>query len=70
MLCTTWTYTVNQVIHKNYEKYINHLRSYTKKNSLDKILQVGTLDIGLSDHQLIYWTRKKFKEKNTLYKIY
>ena len=32
-------------------------------NSTDKIFQVGTMDIGLSDHQLIYSTRKKFKEK-------
>ena len=32
-------------------------------NCSDKILQVGTMDIGLSDHQLIYCTRKKFKEK-------
>ena len=32
-------------------------------NSEDKISQLGTLDVGLSDHQLIYCTRKKFKEK-------
>ena len=27
------SYTVNQVTYKNYEKYINHLRSYTHKFS-------------------------------------
>ena len=39
-------------------------------NSVDNIFQVGTLDIGLSDHQLIYCTRKKFKEKTHSKKIY
>lgn len=32
-------------------------------NSKDMILEVGTLETGLSDHQLIYCTRKKYKEK-------
>ena len=32
-------------------------------NSQDKISQVGVMDIGLSDHQITYCTRKVIKEK-------
>ena len=32
-------------------------------NSPEKALQHGVIDVGLSDHQLIYCTRKKNKEK-------
>ena len=42
-------------ITKNTSTILDHILT----NSLDKIFQVGTLDIGLSDHQLIYCTREK-----------
>ena len=32
-------------------------------NSLEKISQKGTIDVGLSDHQLIYCTRKVLRTK-------
>ena len=44
---------------KNTSTILDHILT----NCSDKILQAGTMDIGLSDHQLIYCTRKKFKEK-------
>ena len=46
-------------ITKNTSTILDHILT----NCVDKILQTGTMDIGLSDHQLIYCTRKKFKEK-------
>ena len=46
-------------ITKNTSTILGHILT----NSTDKIFKVGTMDIGLSDHQLIYCTRKKFKEK-------
>ena len=46
-------------ITKNTSTILDHILT----NSTYKISQVGTMDIGLSDHQLIYCTRKKFKEK-------
>ena len=45
-------------ITKNTSTILDHILT----NSEDKIFQVDTLDIGLSDHQLIYCTRKKCKE--------
>ena len=46
-------------ITKNTSTILDHILT----NSTEKIFQVGTMDIGLSDHQLIYCTRKKLKEK-------
>ena len=34
-----------------------------KKNAHEKISQSGVIDIGLSDHQMIYCTRKIWKQK-------
>ena len=39
------------------------LLDHVLTNCADKVFQVGTLDIGLSDHQIIYCTRKKVKAK-------
>ena len=46
-------------ITKNTSTILDHILT----NSTDKIFQVGTTDVGLSDHQFIYCSRKKFKEK-------
>ena len=66
-MCTTWTYTVNQVIYKNYEKYINHLRSYTHKLYKYDIPSWNTgyrfIKSPININILQYCTRKKFKEK-------
>ena len=48
-----------QELQKNTSTILDHILT----NSTDKIIQVGTMDIGLSDHQLIYCTRKKLKKK-------
>ncbi len=37
-------------------------------NSSDKVSQSGVLDLGLSDHQLIYCTRKTIKNKPNKHK--
>ena len=44
-------------ITKNTSTILDHILT----NSTDKIFQVGTMDIGLSDHKFIYCTRKEFK---------
>ena len=46
-------------ITKNTSTILDHILT----NSEDKIFQKGTIDTGLSDHQLIYCTRKKCREK-------
>ena len=49
-------------ITKNTSTIFDHILT----NSKDKIIQLGTMDVGLSDNQLIYCTRKKFKEKTDI----
>ena len=61
-MCTARTHTVGEITYKNYKNTSNIL-DHILANSTDKIFEVGTMDIGLSDHQLIYSTRKQIKEK-------
>ena len=51
---------------KNSTSLLDHILT----NSADRVFQFGAVDTGLSDHQLIYCTRKNYSHKTKCTQIY